>query len=67
MPFLLGGLTPELYTTSQVKHISHIREADGLQDQDVVEFLGHVLVFDSKVFVTEAVSKRSVCNFFRNI
>ena len=53
MPVLLGQITPEQYAVSTPKHISRFSELKAVQDGDVIEFLGHAMIYDSAKFITK--------------
>ncbi|KAL4252936.1 Rubber oxygenase Lcp-like protein [Abortiporus biennis] len=44
MPVVIGNIPP--YQACNVKHLTHIREAADLQNGDIVEFLGHIILWD---------------------
>lgn len=67
MVFLVGNLTQEWFASSEVKHISHIKEIEELQDGDVVELLDYAMVYDSAASVTEDICKRFVVPQFSAI
>lgn len=53
MVILVGDISYDQFSKAEVKVVSHIRDTKYLDDGDVVDFLGHGLVYDKETCVSE--------------
>ncbi|KAI0341424.1 hypothetical protein BDW22DRAFT_1332680 [Trametopsis cervina] len=63
MVILIGDITHDKYRSSQVKHVTHLRQYDNsVINGDVIEFLGHAWIHDTNGAVTE-----DICTGWRSV